>query len=446
MRGFRLWVIAAVGSTLIGTWSPLLAAEETPASSATLEDRVKELDQKVRALESKRQGDEAQAKDAPRVGSDKDGFYLKSASGDFQLKLRGYLQTDGRFFLEDDTKPATDQFLLRRVRPIFEGKVYKYFDFRIMPDFGNGKVELQDGYLELSYWPQAKLRAGKFKGPVGLERLQSGTDILFVERALPTNLVPNRDLGFQLHGDVLNGALSYAVGVFNGVPDGASSDGDTGDDKEFEGRVFSHPFKGSDIKPLEGLGVGVAGSFGETEGTLPSFKSPGQNTFFSYRATSTAGGAHYRIAPQGYYYWGPLGLLGEYVVSAQDVKNGTGLKKLQNKTWQVAASYVVTGETASYKGVNPKRPFDPRNGAWGALEIAARYSDLSVDKDAFPTFADPAVSARKARAWAAGVNWYLNKGVKVVLDYEQTKFDGGAASGADREDERVILSRFQIAY
>jgi phosphate-selective porin OprO/OprP len=111
----------------------------------------------------------------------------------------------------------------------------------------------------------------------------------------------------------------------------------------------------------------------------------------------------------------------------------------------VAASYVVTGEQASYKGVNPKRPFDPRNGAWGAVEIATRYSDLSVDKDAFPSFADPAVSARKARAWAAGVNWYLNKGVKIVLDYEQTKFDGGAA-GADREDERVILSRFQIAY
>ena len=446
MRGFRLWVIAAVSSTLIGAWSPLLAAEEAPVSSATLEDRVKELDQKVRALESKRQVDEAPAKDAPRVGSDKDGFYLKSASGDFQLKLRGYLQTDARFFLEDDKKPATDQFLLRRVRPIFEGKVYKYFDFRIMPDFGNGKTELQDAYLDISYWPQAKLRAGKFKGPVGLERLQSGTETLFVERALPTSLVPNRDLGIQLHGDVLNGALSYAVGVFNGVPDGASSDGDTGDDKEFEGRVFSQPFKGSDIKPLEGLGVGVAGSFGDTEGTLPSFKSPGQNTFFSYRTTSTGSGTHYRIAPQGYYYWGPFGLLGEYVVSAQDVQNGANLKKLQNEAWQVAASYVVTGEKASYKGVNPSRPFDPRNGAWGAVEIGARYSDLSVDKDAFPTFADPAASARKARAWAAGVNWYLNKSVKVVLNYEQTKFDGGAAGGADREDERVILTRFQIAY
>ncbi|HLO24997.1 MAG TPA: porin, partial [Geobacteraceae bacterium] len=247
-------------------------------------------------------------------------------------------------------------------------------------------------------------------------------------------------------GDVLNGTLSYAVGAFDGVPDGASTDGDTGDDKEFEGRIFSHPFKGSDIKALEGLGVGVAGSFGDTEGTLPSFKSPGQNTFFNYRATSTAGGTHYRIAPQGYYYWGPLGLLGEYVLSAQDVQNGANRRKLQNDAWQVAASYVVTGEKASYKGVNPSRPFDPRKGNWGAVEIAARYSDLSVDKDAFPIFADPAVAARKARAWGAGVNWYLNKSVKVVLDYEQTKFDGGAAAGTNREYERVILSRFQIAY
>ncbi|WP_298433472.1 porin [Geobacter sp.] len=446
MRSLRLLVVAAVGSTVLGTMSPGFAAEGVNAPSPTLEERVKELNQKVLDLEKRRQEDDAKAKDAPMVGAGEDGFFLRSASGDFQLKLRGYVQTDGRFFLEDDRKPAIDQFLLRRVRPIVEGTMYRYFDFRIMPDFGGGKVELQDAYLDIRYWSQAKLRAGKFKGPVGLERLQSGTDLLFVERALPTNLVPNRELGFQLHGDLLGGALSYAVGVFNGVADGASSDGDSGDDKEFEGRLFAHPFRNSAITPLQGLGLGVAGSYGTTDGTLPGYKSPGQNTFFSYKTGSTASGIHYRIAPQGYYYQGPFGIFGEYVVSSQDVRNGAEGKELHNTSWQVAASYVVTGDKASYKGVVPKQKFDPRNGAWGALEIAARYAELSVDRDAFPIFADPASAARKARAWGVGTNWYLNKSVKIVLNYEQTAFDGGAAGGADREDERVVLSRLQVAY
>lgn len=46
---------------------------------------------------------------------------------------------------------------------------------------------------------------------------------------------------------------------------------------------------------------------------------------------------------------------------------------------------------------------------------------------------------------AVGVNWYLNKTVKYVLNHEQTSFDGGSAKG-DREDEKVIPSRLQIAF
>ena len=45
---------------------------------------------------------------------------------------------------------------------------------------------------------------------------------------------------------------------------------------------------------------------------------------------------------------------------------------------------------------------------------------LDVDEDAFPTFADPAKSAQTAKAWGAGLNWYWNRNVKWMLDYERT--------------------------
>jgi hypothetical protein len=33
-----------------------------------------------------------------------------------------------------------------------------------------------------------------------------------------------------------------------------------------------------------------------------------------------------------------------------------------------------------------------------------------------------------------------------MLDYEVTRFDGGAKNGADRADERALLTRFFLAF
>lgn len=433
--------------------------EPAPQAPQTLEERLDELDQKIRVLDRKTELDkEAAAEKAKTAGqamAGKDGFSLKSADGNFVLKLRGYVHFDGRFFQSDDQRPATDTFTLRRVRPIFEGTLYKIFDFRIMPDFGGGQTVLQDAYLEARFNPAFRVRAGKFKPPVGLERLQSATDILFVERAFPTNLVPNRDLGIQLGGDVAGGVVTWAAGVFNGVPDGGSADGDTNDDKDYAARVFFQPFV-TGSGPFKNFGFGVSGSTGKQEGTLtapnlPSFRTPGQQTFFSYRSDGTApntviaAGDRTRFSPQAYLYTGPFGLLAEYVTSKQAVQRGTVERDLENKAWQVAASWVLSGGEPTYRSVNPKKVFDPAAGTWGAFEIAARYHKQEIDEAAFPVFANIASSASEAEAWAVGFNWYFNRNLRLMFDYEDTSFTGGAATG-DREDEKIFFSRFQIAF
>jgi phosphate-selective porin OprO/OprP len=419
--------------------------------------RVEELDQKIRILERNRELDQeaavAKAKESPKFTMGESGVVFSSADENFKLKLRGYVQADGRFYL-DDKNAFTDTFLVNRVRPVFEGTVFKNYDFKLMPDFGQGKSVIQDAYLDAHFLPWLNLRVGKFKGPVGLERLQSARDLIFVERALPTDLLPNRDIGAALHGDFLGGILSYEVGVFNGSNDGSSGDADENDSKDVEGRIFAQPFKKTDIQPLQGLGLGVAGTAGHESGTAPSYKTVGQQTFFGFNSGVTARGDRERISPQGYYYWGPFGLLGEYVVSSQDVNKGTLTKRLDNTAWQVAASFVLTGEKASYTGVVPAKPFDWHKGQLGAFEIAARLSQLDVDNDAFHNFgtvakpitlADKTKSASEATSWGVGLNWYLNKSVKFNLDYEHTQFDGGASKG-DRQDEQVIFTRVQLAF
>jgi phosphate-selective porin OprO/OprP len=441
MKKIVLWLCLAL---LNGGMAFAQEPEETEEPKS-VEERLDELDQKIRVLDRKSELEKEQAaekaKTAGQVTAGKDGFSLKSADGAFLLKIRGYTQLDGRFYNGDDERPANDTFLLRRIRPIVEGTLFKIFDFRIMPDFAQGQTVLFDGYLEGRFTPAFKVRAGKFKPPVGLERLQSATDTFFVERSYPTSLVPSRDVGLQVSGD-LAGSLNYAVGYFNGVVDGGSTgDVDTEDDKDFAGRLFF---------TRKGLGLGIGASQGSTTGTLtatglPGYRTPGQQTFFSYGTGAFADGDRTRLSPQGYLYAGRFGLLAEYVQSSQEVRRDAAVEELEHEAWQVAASWVIAGGEPSFRGVNPKTVFDPAAHTWGAFEVVARISSLDIDDDAFPLFANPATSASQADSLAVGLNWYLNRNLKVMLDYERTEFEGGSASG-DREDENVLFSRFQVAF
>jgi phosphate-selective porin OprO and OprP len=392
----------------------------------------------------------------------KDGFFLESPSGDFKLKLRGYVQADARVFPNNGGDTGFNNFTLRRVRPILEGTVYKYFDYKIMPDFGGGTATIQDAWGGINYWPEARFRAGKFKPPVSLERLQSGSDLLFVERSLTQNLVPNRDVGFQLAGDFWDSVLSYQIGVFNGTIDGGSNDNDVTSEKEFAGRIFAEPAKKSGIAAVKGMGIGVAGMYGDAnnaDSLSPlQYRTPARSTFFKFDTSSTVSivqdDEHHRIAPQAYWYWGPFSAMGEYIFSKQGAKrtdSATGLTtkaQLDNAGWFAEMTYVLTGEDASYKGVAPKNNFDPRNGQWGAFELSARGSMLEVDEDAFDLgFASEPTSAAGAQNFGLGVNWYLNRAFKFMVGYERTWFDTPVSfSGTLRDKEDVILTRFQIAY
>jgi phosphate-selective porin OprO and OprP len=461
MRGVRLWIKVFVAVSGLVIVPRLRAQQDTTAADSvpSLESRVNELDQQVRILQRIRElaADSAAAAAKDKISAtagSKDGFSIKSADGKFAVRLKGLLQTDGRFFLSDSAFPVANTFFVRRARPILEATVGKYLEFRVQPDFGQGTTVLFDAYSDVKLSPAFAVRVGKFKPPVGLERLQSAGDIVFAERALATNLVPNRDVGLQLSGEVAAGAFAWQAGVFNGVPDLGNGDGDVTDAKDFAARVFVQPFKQGS---LAGLGVGVGGSTGIERGTtaapaLASYRTPGQQTFFRYASSTAtpannvyADGRRSRLAPQAYFYTGPLGLLGEYTQSWQTVTRGATTAKLKHTAWQATGSYFLTGEKNSFRSAAPKKPFDPKAGGFGALELAARYSELSLDTATFPTFVAAATTPSRARAWAVGLNWYLARAIKVVVDYEHTTFRGGAGT-ADREAENFVVTRIQHSF
>lgn len=431
-----------------------------PANNA----QVEALDQKIRILERERENDQAAADDLaktqPKISLGQDGFRFSSADSNFVAELHGVLQADTRTFFNNDGYNGNDGFLLRRARPIFTGTVFHDFDFNFTPDFGGSTVQIFDAYVNYHYDSAFQLEFGKFKAPVGLEALMADRDLLFNERSLVTDLVPNRDLGAEFHGDVLGGAVSYGLGVFSGGYDynGTTANSPSQDDKAFEGRLFFQPLKNSDLYPLKGLGFGLAGTYlanhpqtNSATGLTPGYTTDGQQKFFTYNSGVNADGAGWRVVPQAYYYYGPLGILAEYVISDQPVASATKSAELQNSAWDVTGSWVLTGEDASYAGVTPLHPFDPRTGGWGAWQLVARYASLSVDDKAFSDgFANSTKSADGASEWSVGLNWYLNRNIRAGLSFSHTWFDGftGKVSpgAAPAQAENVLFSRIQLAF
>ena len=188
---------------------------------------------------------------------------------------------------------------------------------------------------------------------------------------------------------------------------------------------------------------------------MPGYVSPGQQQFFAYSPTVQADGTHWRLSPQGYYYWGPFGFLGEYAISDQGVFNTAtlGRANLQHSAWQAAVQWVLTGEAASFNGVVPKHAFDPRVGNWGAWQLVGRISQLNIDDDAFNGFSNPANSANEAFSWSVGLNWWLNKNIRVLTSFSYTTFDGGGTipptvppGTVTSQDEKVFFTRVQLAF
>ena len=153
------WVAVTLGGFQNRAWSEDLPAPSSAAQSAgNLEQRVKVLERK---LEIADENAAAKAKEAPGIKAGNEGFQLQSPDKAFFLKVRGLIQADSRQYVDDSDGTLINQFLLRRVRPILEGTIYRDFSFLIVPEFASdAKTALLDAYLDMAPWTFAKLRVG----------------------------------------------------------------------------------------------------------------------------------------------------------------------------------------------------------------------------------------------------------------------------------------------
>ena len=113
--------------------------------------------------------------------------------------------------------------------------------------------------------------------------------------------------------------------------------------------------------------------------------------------------------------------------------------------WYLEGTWILTGETKPYvaQAINnevgafgnpvPSRPFSLDGDSWGAWELAARYSDTNLNYN--PT--QLASSSRLAgitggdeRIITLGINWYMNRNVKLQLNDMIVKVKRSSTSAA----------------
>ena len=405
------------------------------------------------------------------------GYTFRSAEGGLGLKINTLLQLDGRFFLKDQRPELVDTFYLRRAIPFIQGSLGSNVSFLIAPDFGQGTASLPDAQFEVKLDDWVRLRFGKFRQPIGLERLQPPPGMAFTEFSLATQLTPVRDVGIQLGGEAASGGAGYAVGIFNGAPDNGQNDKETASPKELAGRLFVRPLNLAGVKFDGELLLGVAGTYGKKRAapttavprgteTLPNHTSQGGNAIVPFgpasstdqNANTIVNGVHQRLNGQLYAAVGPASLLAEYLRSEQRLSQGWIGTRVVNWGWHAIATVFIFGGKPAFGPVKIATSFDPAKGHYGALELAAKVSQLRLDGKLFTTLdatapgktlADPSKAVSKATELEGGLNYYYSANVRFLFDYAQTRFTGGAgtrATVANRETEHLVTGRAQLNF
>jgi len=455
-----------LAATLVAVFlSSIAVAQDAPADTPrTVEGRLANLEETVRRLEDGKAAPTPTDVPQPTVFAGWDnGFVLRSPDDQFLLRITGQIQAEYRDYLNSADTTDIPTFLIRRARLGIEASVLRYFEFRLLPDFGQGNTRLQDAYLNVHYWNEFQFETGKFKQPFSLEQLIQDRYVPTVERSLIDQLVPARDVGAMIHGQGLFGdRLDYGVSVYNGLQNG---DQDTDANKEAAGRIVVRPFRGLGLLDfIELFQIGVAVTYGEDDGVLQPtvVRTPANVPWFVFATGVRPDGRRARCSPELAYIYGPVMVLAQYYREWEVLRApASGRSRaadvdLNARGFYVLGTCLLTGEERKSvsQAIEPLSPFEPHAGhyGFGAWEILGRVSQLEFDSDdpAAVRLVDRIRTADRATEFLAGVNWYLNQYVRVQFSWEYARFSSrirlgpGPAGLLDHQNSFIV--RTQIIF
>ncbi len=395
-----------------------------------------------------RSGDAAdQASPLPLAGYD-GGFFVQTPDGTLRFTLEGLLQVRGTFF-ERGLGGRSSSFDLERMRFEFGGSFYDSYLFHVEPKFTENEVELEEAWIGADLSESGpRLILGRMKEPFSLEEMLPRKHIDFPIFSILNQFVPAEDHGATLLGGSLDAPLEYGLAVYNGT-----GGEDLNSDKDVAARLVARPWADRDGATLQRLQFGGAATFGREKEDLAGVEllTEAKAPFLSFEPGSRANGERLRLGLEAAWLSGPLALSAEAITVKEDLSGAGGDVQSTTSGWYAAASWVLTGETKSFRGVKPDHPWIPGKrevSGSGAHQLALRYSELRLDEDLL----DGGLVAANAfpdsvRTWDVGINWYSTVHTKTMLHVLHTDFeDSITIDGDTRSSETALLLQFQVHF
>lgn len=359
--------------------------------------------------------EELTADDVSHISMSSRGLEISSGNGDFEFNLGGRLHLD--YFNHENqsdlpAQPASGT-AVRRSRIEIDGTLNGMWGYAAEVDFSNNNVSLKDikiGYIGGDNWT---LFAGQQKQPYSLALEMSSNDMPFVERSVDNALVaPFFDRATGIRLDANGERWFFAGGVFgDSIKSGGSGDEGSG----AMGRFVYSPVQSQNQTLHLGLRAGLRNT-DDSETTQVKDKT----TEFSGLSIVNTGLLSdveqvTMFGPEFAWALGPFTVLGEY--NKAEIKRDS-LNDLSFDSFHVAATWSLTGErragayrisSGEFKAVRPTQVFDPANGAWGGVELVARYAEIDLNDDGFV--------GGQVEELNVGVNWYLTPNMRLMFDW-----------------------------
>jgi phosphate-selective porin OprO and OprP len=404
----------------------------------------------------------------PTISSD-DGAYAFSVGLTAQEDIGGFVGTtprrgEGKGNFNNLTENA------RRLRIYFSWR-YKNWVANVTPDFGSattdGTVGLFEANLNYTGFRNTTLTVGYFQPRMEEESAERASSFEFLERPTIVDLVRNIAGGvarFSVGGEHAEKrwlAAAYFTGQKFGdrTKDTTITDSQTGAVVRLAGR----PYVSKDIDVHVGAGATSAFKVNENSG--------GRNYTFADNAEVPLGetslltsGVLTNVAqiwaagPQAAFRWRNFLLKSEYYhvgVQRGHVDGAAPLPSLGFDGWYVAANYTLFGNprmynarTAAFTTPGVAHDFDPMHDHWGAMEVSGRWS--VTDLGDVPNQGGKGINGNQQTVWEGGVNWYPNRHIKLMLDYDhfivsRSKAVSGGVNVLGR-DGNAVVGRVQATF
>ena len=332
-----------------------------------------------------------------------EGIKIKQDDAEFQFKARIMWDYDSFDEIHNDGKSGSDSEL-RHTRLTFKSKLNKALQGKLQIDFDQDddesiKIDIGDVYIRYTNWNYLDITVGKAKEPFGLERVSSSKYITTIERSLATSaFTPSRNIGMGLSGNT--DQMTWAVGLYE-------VDEENKDHNHYAitGRLTYTPWYKNGL-----LHLGIAGSMRDFGGEKYKIKERAEihTADKIVKSAKIFADKVNLFGLETAWIKGQFSLQAEYMMAIIN----TETEDANYAGYYLQSSYFLTGESRSYKKGRFGK-IKPHNKS-GANELLARYSVLDArDND----------SGVEATNITLGINHYMNKQVRVMVNYIHTQLN-----------------------